>query len=337
LDIPLVKMPPEEYADSLEYCDPYSDHFDNAGQTSCFSCKSRLKHLVIRSPLRSFRREEEITSCHASFLLEKYGRSLEQLELDVSGQEMDHIIWTMRRDFVYEPLKLEITKPLRKLRRLSLHAGNWEISGMTSYQTLLPSINSLRLTLITSPSQIEDLYRSRSETLEKLKLSFINDMPYDVMRGFADNLPWLRELEVSVKEKYTGLHICFQGFLRLKKLHLVYNGCNSEDGKELLNWAVTGIPIDEYRNIVNGDLTVLEAIEQYQYNASLRNLLELEELKLLVKSNYKMDISIMFRTTFLRMPRLKRLILSEKTMTIEDEQKDYIRKENQYGLSFQWI
>jgi len=243
----------------------------------------------------------------------------------------------MRRDFVYEPLKLEIDKPLRKLRHLSLHAGNWEIGGMTSYQAILPSIKSLQLTLITSQSQIKDLFRSRSETLEKLKLSFINEMPYEVMRGFADNLPKLRELDVIVKENYSGLPICFQGFPRLKKLHLVYAGCNSEEGREVLNWAVTGIPIEDYRALVNCDMTILEAIEKFEDYASLRNLLELEELKLCVKSNSKMDISIMLRTTFLRMKKLRKIILSEKTLTIEDDQKDYIRKENQYGISFEWV
>jgi len=234
-------------------------------------------------------------------------------------------------------LKLDIKKPLRKLKHLSLHAGNWEIGGMTSYQVYLPSIKSLQLTLITSQNQIQELFSSRSETMEKLKLSFINEMPYEVMQGFSTNLPWLRELDLIVKEKYSALHICFQRFLRLRKLHVVYAGCNSDEGRELLNWAVTGIPVGDYRDLINCDRTMLETIEKFQDHGSLRNLLELEELKLFVKSNSKMDISVMLRSTFLRMRKLRKIILSEKTLTIEDGQKDYIRKENQYGISFEWV
>lgn len=259
MDVPLVKMSPDELEDCLE----------NGPRSQA---NGALKCLILRAPLRTFKRDDGVTALHGSFLLQKYGGSLEHLELNVSGQEWDHIIWRMRSDYVYEPLKIDLSTPLRKLTSLELHAGIWEISGMKSYQSQLPSLKNLKLTLITKDCQIKELYQSRTESVERLTLSFINDMPYEVLRGFADNLPCLKELDVIVRDLEPGLHLCFQGFPRLKKLHVVYNGCNSDEGREALCSAITGIPKENYKELANDEITILDAIKTYEDYSSLRNL-----------------------------------------------------------------
>lgn len=258
LDVPLVKMTQAEFTDCLE----------NGRDVNCIN----LRHLIIRSPVRIYRREDEIDARYATFMLRKFASSVEQLELNVTGQEWDHIVWTMRRDYVYDPLQVEMTEPMRKLKSFSLHAGLWEVCGTVNYQVLLPQLRNLKLTMITRESQIKSLYQSKSTTVERLRLSFVNEMPYEVVKGFVDSLPFLREFDVTIKELNPGLHLCFQGFLRLRRLSVGYTFCNSEEGKELLVWAITGIPGEEQREIMNEEMTMLDAIKNFENCSSLRNL-----------------------------------------------------------------
>ncbi|CAL8123329.1 unnamed protein product [Orchesella dallaii] len=325
LDVPLVKMDPKDVEPCLE------SQFGN----SC--CRKNIKNLIIRAPLPTYKNEgSRVNGCHASFLMEQYKNSLETLELATSGKEIDHIIWTMRRDYVYEPLEIEFRESLKKLHSLTMHAGNWEISEMESYQKFLPSLKKLKLTYICRESQIGALYKTRSNTVESLTISFIYGLPFEVIDGFARNLPFLRELEIILRDMDESMQVCFQKFKSLRKLHVLCTCSNGSDGRERLNSAVTGIPVEDHKALISEDVVLLDVIRKHENSPSLRDLKELEELKLIVEGNLQTDVSTMFRTTFLRMPKLKRLILSQDTLKISNDQKDYVRKENQYGLDIQW-
>ncbi|ODN06197.1 Kinesin-like protein KIF3A [Orchesella cincta] len=325
LDIPLVKMDPKD----VEPC------LGSRVGNSC--CRKNVKHLIIRAPLPTYKNDgNRVTGCHASFLMEEYKQGLETLELATSGKEIDHIIWTMRRDYVYEPLEIEFREPLRKLHTLTMHAGNWEISAMQSYKKMLPSLKKLKLTYISRQSQIEALYKSRSNTVESLNISFIYGLPFEVIEGFANNLPFLRELDIILRDMDESVKVCFQRFKSLRKLHVLCTCSNSNEGRERLNTAVTGIPVEDHKAVLSEDAVLLDVIKKHQNSPSLRDLKDLEELKLIVEGNLQSDVSIMFRATFLRMSKLKRLILSQDTLKISNDQKDYVRKENQYGLDIQW-
>ncbi|CAL8134242.1 unnamed protein product [Orchesella dallaii] len=324
----------------VEFLDvPLVNNDSVAGQRSVETGCDSLKHLIIRSPTppKTYKGK---TPTHIFSLMKRHAPSLEVLELAAYANDTGDL--EMSRYAKLEAknrFRIGIKERMPNLHTLKVQGACWEIFQMESYQRNLPALKNLKLIPVFRPNQIEPLYKSKSETVESLMLCCLEGIPIEMIRGFSMNFPTLKKLCVVVMKFDASLKVCFREFRALKVLHVL---CGPDDARYRgwLSEAISGVPAEEQNALTGEQITLSDVMERHGKSPSLRNLKDLEEFKLLVKDQSAMkqrtDVSVMVRTTFFQMPKLKRVILSVDTLQISEYQNQYIRKENVYGLKIEW-